>query len=294
MQAGPSGAEGRAGLPCDAPIVTLMHYRVSRRIFLTELGRASFAIAILGTGIAACATSSGDDETTTTGSTEAPTSSTTDTTEASTTSTTRGSVVNPVVRVGLGGVSAYLVVRGGEAAIIDTGNPGDQGDIEQALAEVGLGWGDVGNVVLTHRHPDHVGSLGPVLDGAAEADAFAGEGDIPRISSPRPLAPVFDGDTVFGLEVIETPGHTAGSISLLDTAAGALICGDAMNGAGSGVSGDGNGVTGANPRFTDDIDQADASIRKLATYTFESVYFGHGRPLEGGAGDKVAELAASL
>jgi glyoxylase-like metal-dependent hydrolase (beta-lactamase superfamily II) len=108
------------------------------------------------------------------------------------------------------------------------------------------------------------------------------------------LTPVGDGDTVFGLSIIETPGHTPGSITVLDPVAGVVIVGDAINGAGSGVAGSEGGVGGANPRFTSDMAQAAESIKKLAALSFDSVYFGHGDPLEGNASQMVADLAATL
>ena len=272
-------------------------YRVTRRTFLTEVSRGVFAIAILGTGVVACTTTSGDSSTT---SGDVPPSEGTDPTTSTTaeeTTTSEAAVAGggvTVQRVTLGGVSAYVLVRGAEAVIVDTGNPGDVDDIEAGLSEVGLNWGHVGNVILTHRHPDHVGSLGPVMENASEASVYAGEADIPDISASRPLVPVGDGDTVFGLPIIDTPGHTAGSISVFDPIAKVLVVGDAMNGAGGGVPGDAGGVAGANPRFSTDMDQAGESIKKLAELDFDSVYFGHGQPLEGGAAAAVAELAATL
>jgi glyoxylase-like metal-dependent hydrolase (beta-lactamase superfamily II) len=67
-----------------------------------------------------------------------------------------------------------------------------------------------------------------------------------------------------------------------------------MNGKGGGVSGDASGVTGANPRFSSDMEQAAESIKKLAGLEFDSLYFGHGDPLEGNASQLVGELAAEL
>jgi glyoxylase-like metal-dependent hydrolase (beta-lactamase superfamily II) len=94
--------------------------------------------------------------------------------------------------------------------------------------------------------------------------------------------------SVFDLEIIETPGHTAGHISVLDRVGGLLVAGDALNGGRS------SGVTGPNPRFTGDMTLANASAVKLGGLQFETVVFGHGDPLEGGASARVAELAATL
>jgi glyoxylase-like metal-dependent hydrolase (beta-lactamase superfamily II) len=187
----------------------------------------------------------------------------------------------------LGFVSAYAVVRGSEAAIVDTGVSGSAAAIETALGEVGLGWEAVGHVVLTHHHPDHVGSLSAVMDAAGQAVGYIGRGDIDNVDSPRELSAVVEGDEVFGMEVVETPGHTAGHISLLDPAASVFIAGDALNGGNSGVE-------GPNPRFSEDHDQALATVGKIAGYTFETLYFGHGEPVTTGASEMVAALAEGL
>lgn len=190
-------------------------------------------------------------------------------------------------RVALGGVSAYLLARRGEVLIVDTGNPGDEGDIEAGLGAINAGWDDVSHVVLTHLHGDHIGSLGPVLMAAPAARGYAGEPDIPGIPSPRELTPVGDGDSVFGLDIIAAPGHTAGSIVVLDPVGGVLVAGDALRS-------EGGDVIGANPRFTDDMDEANRSIAKLAGFGFDTVLVGHGDPVIGDGADRVAALAAQL
>ena len=164
---------------------------------------------------------------------------------------------------------------------------GSESEILDVLETVGLGWGNVGHVILTHLHGDHIGSLGAVMDAATQADGYAGADDIPRIGSPRPLTAVGDGDQVMGLEVIETPGHTAGHISVFDPAGSVLVAGDALNGGGSGV-------TGANARFTADMDRANASARKMAALMPNTVLFGHGEPVLSGAAQLLEELVADV
>jgi glyoxylase-like metal-dependent hydrolase (beta-lactamase superfamily II) len=187
-------------------------------------------------------------------------------------------------RVNLGFVSAYIVIRGSEAAVIDTGVVGSEGDIEAGLNEAGASWGSVGTLILTHRHPDHIGSLPPVMEAATEATAYIGAADLEAVSAPRRLLPLNDGDEIFGLRVISTPGHTAGHISLLDPEASVLVAGDAINGADGGV-------VGPNEQFSQDHAQALASADKLAGFTFETIYFGHGEPvLEGGSDLLRAEM----
>jgi glyoxylase-like metal-dependent hydrolase (beta-lactamase superfamily II) len=190
-------------------------------------------------------------------------------------------------RVDLGFVSAVVIARAGELAVIDTGVAGSEDAIGEVVAELGSGWSDVGTVIVTHRHNDHQGSLPAVLGRAPDAAAYAGHLDVPAIDGPRSVIGVGDGDSVFGLDVIDTPGHTPGHISLLDPVLSLLVSGDAMNGTDGGV-------TGANPQFTDDMDRADESVRKLAGFDFDDVVFGHGSPLLGDASLHVRELADSL
>ena len=122
---------------------------------------------------------------------------------------------------------------------------------------------------------------------AADATAFAGAGDLAAITAPRPLVAVGDGDRVFDLEIIETPGHTPGHISVLSNDASLLIAGDALNG-------ENGAVIGANPQFSSDMTVANLSVRKLAGYRFDTVVFGHGEPVESNADAMVAQLADSL
>ncbi len=104
--------------------------------------------------------------------------------------------------------------------------------------------------------------------------------------SPTALRPVKDGDEVFGLQIIGTPGHTAGHVSfLLDRDGGVLFAGDAAAGAGTKVR--------RTPRLlTDDAAAADASVRRLAELRFEVAVFGHGGAVTAAAADRFRELAA--
>jgi len=155
-------------------------HRVGRRRFLAELGRNTFAIAVLGGFAVAC--SSDDDAT----SVSEPDGEGTE--AASDEETAPGTVaVGDRLRwaqANLGFVSAYVLVRGNEAVVVDTGNPGSTEQIGAALATVNATFDDVSHVVLTHSHGDHVGSLPAVLERAAGAVPYAGAADIPNISSP--------------------------------------------------------------------------------------------------------------
>lgn len=265
------------------------HSLVTRRMLLRDMGRAGLAIVVFGA--AACSSdNTGDPTTTGRGTTSSPPGAEgtdrTTSTSGSPSTTGGGTSGSDWHRVDLGFVSAYLLYRNGEAALVDTGVEGSQGDIEAALGEIGLGWESVGHLIVTHQHPDHQGSVDAVL-AASEAPWYAGQGDIDAITASVEGTVVGDGDTVFDLTVIETPGHTPGHISVLDPAAGILVAGDALNGTDGGV-------VGANPDFSDDMDAANASVVKLAGFDYGIVLFGHGEPVLEAASDRVGELAGSL
>ena len=188
-------------------------------------------------------------------------------------------------RVNLGFVSAYILIRGGEAALVDTGEAGSEAAIESSLASIGLGWAAVGHVIITHSHGDHSGSRIAVLERAAQATGHAGARDIPAMGGVE-LTAVGDGDRVFDLEIVATPGHTAGSISVLDSVNGVLVAGDAL-GTAEGKP------TLPGERFTVDMAEAKRSVVKLGGLTFETLLVGHGDPIESGAAALVAELGAS-
>ena len=265
--------------------------RVSRRLFLADLGRGTVALAVLG--IAACTPGSratGTAGGSAPGPSPAPSDGSPDPTGATSAppSTAPSAAAGGTAweRVDLGFVSAYILVRGGEAAVVDTGTPGSEGDIATALERIGLGWDAVGHVIVTHLHNDHAGGLPAVLEAAPGAAGYAGAEDLAGIVSPRPLVAVADGEDVFGLTIVATPGHTPGHIAVLDAVGGILVAGDALGT-------DGGAVRPPGAQFTADMDTAVASIGKLGALEFETLLVGHGDPIEAGASDLVAALAAS-
>lgn len=206
-----------------------------------------------------------------------------------TTTTTAGQVPDSGrwQRTNLGFVSAYVLVRNGGAAIVDTGPSGSEEAIANTLTALGSGWSDVSDVILTHRHGDHIGSLGAVAEAAANASLWAGIDDVDAIGRDLGISGVADREQIAGLTVIATPGHTPGHISILDSTAGVLVAGDALNGENAGVA-------GPNPQFTPDMDMASASVVTLAGFDYQTIYFGHGEPVLNQGSGLVAELAAAL
>jgi glyoxylase-like metal-dependent hydrolase (beta-lactamase superfamily II) len=187
-------------------------------------------------------------------------------------------------RVNLSFVSAYLLVRGGEVAIVDLGTPGSAAAIEEGLKAAGTDWDAVKHIVLTHKHDDHAGSLAEV-EPLVKATWYAGPADIASLGQPF-LKAVNDNDEVFGLRIIDTPGHTVGHISVLDPSTGTLVAGDALRTT--------DGLLGPDPQHTENQLTAATSVKKLAGLDVRTILPGHGDPLTQDAAGALKELAASL
>ena len=260
---------------------------LTRRTFLTGLGHGTMAVAVFG--LVGCGPTAGtggvSSATVVTPSPLPPESVPPSAAALSPEPSAAAAGAVAWERVNLGFVSAYVLVRAGEAAIVDTGTAGSDRVIGDALAELGLGWDAVGHVILTHLHQDHAGSSDAVLTAAATATGYAGEADLAGIAAPRPLTAVGDGDRVFDLRIVATPGHTAGSISVLDEVGGVFIAGDALRT-------DGGRPALPDAAFSDDEATALASVAMIGGLTFETLLVGHGDPIESGAAAQVAALAA--
>jgi glyoxylase-like metal-dependent hydrolase (beta-lactamase superfamily II) len=257
-------------------------HELNRRLFLWRVGKGVLGFAVLGSVAVACGDDDDDDS--------AASGGTTSSTAAGPAATEPAGGGEQLTwkRASLGVVSAYVLVRGKEAAVVDTGTDAGPEKIAGALSEAGLGWADVRHVIVTHKHPDHAGGVAGVLGEATGAKAWAGEADIAAIQSPRPLEVAADGAEIFGLQIVGSPGHTPGHICVYDAGAKLLVTGDAV------VGGEGGGVSAPNPQYTEDMTTAHASVKKLASLDFETILFGHGEPIETGGMAAMVELAETL
>lgn len=249
-----------------------MWERLTRRAFVREIGTASFGLVVLGT--AACTSSEPESGGTSSATPSEPIASTAGS------GLGRGGAWH---RASFGFVSAWVLVRDGVATVVDTGT-GDVGAITDALDAGGVGWSAVSDIILTHKHPDHVGGLENARKGNSDARVHAGAADIDAIGADG-LLPVVNGDRINGLHILATPGHTPGHVSVLDDAAGVLVAGDALNGADGGV-------VGANPDFSEDMAAANESIDVLSAFDFDTILFGHGDPVNVGGAALVRALVA--
>lgn len=252
---------------------------VSRRGFLSDLGHGTVAVAILGATTLACSEEEGVGPIGSRDADDVPPDSSPDAVD-------EDRIDLWYEQASFGFVSAYVLARDGMATIVDTGT-GDLGPIETALAAANSSFDRVSDVVLTHLHGDHVGGIDVIAEAASGARFHAGEADVAGIDTDVDLRSLLDGDDVAGLQIIATPGHTAGHVSVFDPVSGILVAGDALNRSG-GV------LAGSAPEFTADQAAADASVRSLADLGIRTILPGHGEPLEGTAGSALDDLAATL
>ncbi len=255
---------------------------VGRRWVLRQTGRGVVGFAVLGVAGAGLAGCAGSDDAAAPGASPGTPPASPDAP-----SNSGGSGAGLAwSRVDLGFVAAYVLVRSGRAAVVDTGVAGSAEAIGAVLDDAGPGWSGVRHVVLTHKHPDHAGSVGDVLTAATRATGYVGQADLAAVDSPRPLTALADGDDVFGLQVVATPGHTAGHVSLFDAGTGVLVAGDALTHQGA--------LAGSNPEFTEDAQAAATSVATLAALRPRTILVGHGPPVVQDAAQALTDLAASL
>lgn len=209
-----------------------------------------------------------------------------------------------VIPINLGFVRAYLV-RCGRWVLVDTGMPGSEERIARAAVRAGVDpERDLALIVLTHGHVDHIGGASalrhrwhvPIAMHRLDADAAARGTDPPpyatgavgrlvaltaRLSATRPASASQPDVSVegemdlhcLGLEarIVPTPGHTAGSVTLL-TAEGDALIGDLVIG---------HALRRGHPRLpyvAEDPALVRESVRGLLARSPRRVYSAHGRP----------------
>jgi glyoxylase-like metal-dependent hydrolase (beta-lactamase superfamily II) len=154
--------------------------------------------------------------------------------------------------------NVYLTIDSKGGILIDTGLPRKHKAILKFLSRLTLKPADVKHIIITHADGDHYGSLGALKE-ICNAQAYASPVEAEAIQAglqSRPLKltglgkmlfdwtyPLFrpratpvdhllaEGQTLplwGGLQVISTPGHTPGHISLFSREHSILFCGDSI------------------------------------------------------------------
>ena len=187
-----------------------------------------------------------------------------------------------------------------EKVLIDSGMNPDY--LFHNLEESNLAVENIELIILTHSHYDHSGGAARLIKKSNaklaihkndsltvlnnQASRAANFGEITKCPPPDivykggekiPIGPNEKGEEEF-LEVIHTPGHTAGSICLYEKNSKTLFSGDTIFSDGCIGRAD----------FEESVpEKMTASIKKLTEIKIENLYPGHGKPTVGNAGHSI-------
>ena len=224
-------------------------------------------------------------------------------------------------RIGNDIVAAYLVVTPQGVTVIDAGLRGHWHDLLAELTSIGRTPGAIKGVILTHGDSDHVGFAErlrrdygvPVYVHAGDADRAKGGPKPANAKQSMKLGPllgftayalrkggmrttwltevveVHDGETLDipgAPQIIGLPGHSEGSIAVYVPTADAVFVGDGLT-----TRHVLTGKKGPQPApFTDEPDQAIASLRAIVATGAKWVLPGHGAPWNSGVEAAVAAV----
>ncbi len=164
--------------------------------------------------------------------------------------------------------NCYLAESAGELIIID---PGDE--VEKIATEIVRFKTSPRSIILTHHHFDHIGAVQNIA-GQLKIPIFIHEKEKKYINFPesnylKEGDEVRVGDEV--LQVINTPGHTPGSVCLL---------GEKVIFTGDTLFKDGYGRTDFPGGSSDDMDKSLERLKKLIKPGI-TIFPGHGEPFFG-------------
>ena len=225
-------------------------------------------------------------------------------------------IIPHVYQITLRAVNIILIAEA-ELTLIDTGLRGSARHIVNFIRRLGRSPEEISLIIITHNHLDHAGGLAE-LKQFTRAKVVLHKADISDDESQLPLPPIagkllrippfsrlrpliyvqpnqvdiqVKGGEVFsplgGLEVIHTPGHTAGSISLFSAKKRLLMVGDALNKRYRNIQ-------LPLKMISADLAQAVDSVRRIAQLDFDILCFGHGRPIVKDASAMVKQLIRKI
>jgi glyoxylase-like metal-dependent hydrolase (beta-lactamase superfamily II) len=220
--------------------------------------------------------------------------------------------------------NVWLLMKGLDAVLIDTGLRWDRTRLLTALKEAFPADFHLQSILLTHAHCDHAGNAAfladrfgaPLYTHTLEAPYLArrhtyggaflrhplkkpmfvvGEAVFPVRRHPvaRMLADGERIDTPIGvLTAIHTPGHTPGHTSYFHEKEGWLFSGDALLNVVPFVRR--TALSLPPPVFSQDMAQVRQSVRRLAECAPRALLAGHGWPHKENTAEAVKQFAADL
>ena len=216
------------------------------------------------------------------------------------------------------GTGAFLICED-TITVVDAGWRWTGGRILNQLRRLGRSPQEVSYIISTHMHLDHIGGMdyvkqhssGRVAAHEREVRFLQRDGQVKLPDPSRNpalgilLSPIYsllrpppvEVDILLrqgsqlsilgGMEVIHTPGHTPGSISLYFPSQGLLIAGDALEYKRAKL-----GLP--SPWFTADMAQAKESVFQLAKLDVDVLGFSHFPPIRKNGSELLRQFADSL
>jgi glyoxylase-like metal-dependent hydrolase (beta-lactamase superfamily II) len=205
-----------------------------------------------------------------------------------------------------------FVIAEEKITLIDSGLRESTSQVLEFIHHIGRTPEEVELIIITHNHIDHMGGLAEIRKHTGAKVAVHRDDIGERVHPPaadaryrEPLAQIKDKlrsmfsvlredvdivleggeilDCLGGLEVIHTPGHTAGSISLYSEKYKILFTGDLIRKHRKTLM--------LPPRMVSfDLEKNLESIKKIASYECNILCFGHGLPLREDVGTRIRDL----
>jgi len=196
--------------------------------------------------------------------------------------------------------SNVFLVIGKDLTLIDTGMPKNDKKILEYISNLGFSTNNLKKIIITHYHPDHIGSLFEVWSKTNatiyvhenDADYILGRKKIPfpkgfmglfyRLLSPfmklkfvNEVKKINEGDVIENLKVIHTPGHTGGHICLYNPREKILFSADMFK-VEKGK------IVPISKSFVEDEDELKKSLHKISKLNFNIICPGHGEVVKSG------------
>lgn len=210
-----------------------------------------------------------------------------------------------------------------ETVLVDCGYPGFMPLLAVEASKHGINFDSITKLIVSHHDIDHIGSLAEIKRTYPHIQIIAHELEAPYIDGTRKSQRLEQAQTTFeslpdeakpqaeqfirllqsiapapvnqtvrsdellpwcgGIEIIHTPGHMPGHISLYLPASRTLIAADAV------VIEQGQ-LNIANPQFTLDLQEAVRSVQRLLDYDIERIICYHGGLYDGDVPTALREL----